>query len=160
MSLPAEVYSSDHLSIALWELGNLIDHVRNASARTAVAKQASEQESLPLSAFLTNILTSAGVAANDLVALEKLQAELKLFRDKAPTAHLVLAAMPNQTMKKQLVDWFRREIHAQHLVTFSVRADIGGGFLLRIGSKQYDFTYRAQLLKDKHRLTEIFDNVR
>lgn len=157
--LPLEVYSPDHIGIALWELGRLIDQVRNSSTRSAVTGGEGVQ-AMPVSTFLSTILSSVSVAPDDLQALEKLQAELRVVRDSAPVAHLVVSALPGRAVKHELIGWFRKELHMQHLVTFSMRRDIGGGFLLRIGSKQYDFTYRTELLKDKHRLTEIFDGVR
>jgi F0F1-type ATP synthase delta subunit len=159
LRLPADVYSPDHVGIVLWELGALISRLQNASVRAQVVQNA-PQEELQLSAFLMNVLQAAGVASNDLKGLEQLQAQLQIVRDKAPVAHMVLTALPNQSVKRELVEWFRTQLHAQCLVTFAMRRDIGGGFVLRIGSKQYDFSYRQQLLDNRHRLTEIFDGVR
>jgi len=157
--LPADVYSPDHIGVVLWELGHLIDHRRNASTRAKVVSNASVDEP-HLSALLTGVLQSSSVAATDLAALEQLQTGLRFIRDKAPVAHILLSASPTKVLKRELVEWFRTQLHAQFLVTFAMRSDIGGGFVLRIGSKQYDFSYRQRLLEDKHRLTEIFDGVR
>lgn len=158
--LPSDVYSPDHIGIVLWELGQLISHLQDASTRAKVASATTQPNDIQMSSFLINVLHTAGVAENDVPALEKLQGELRLLRDKAPVAHLMLAALPSRTTKRELVEWFRSQLHTECLVTFSMRGDIGGGFVLRIGSKQYDFTYKARLLEDKHRLTEIFDGVR
>ncbi len=159
LKLPADVYSPDHVGIALWELGRLIPTLGDAVARARVTPEAGQPE-IQVSAFLMKIMSANGVSAADRQALEQLQVELRSLRDVAPTAHILLAASPGQAIKRQLVDWFRSEISPQHLLTFAARGDIGGGFMLRIGSKQYDFTYRTQLLADKHRLVEIFDSVR
>lgn len=160
MRLPADVYSPDQVGIALWELGGLISTLQNASTRAAVVTGGVPQEELHVSSFLLNVLHASGISAGDRQTLEQLQGELRALRESAPVAHLVLAALPNRTLKRELVEWFRSELHPNHLMTFSTRGDIGGGFILRIGSKQYDFTYRTRLLEDKHRLTEIFDSVR
>lgn len=159
VKLPAEVYSPDHIGIVLWELEQLIDHLRNGETRAGVVGATIDSEKVA-SAFLAVVLAATGVSATDRKALESLQAELKAVRDGAPVAHIILAALPGKALKAELVGWFRRVVHKQHLVTFAVRSDIGGGFLLRTGSRQYDFTYRTQLLESKHRLTEIFDSVR
>lgn len=160
LRLPADVYSPDHVGIVLWEIGELISRLRNAATRAAVVTEGVPQEEMHISSFLLNVLHATGVSAGDRQALERLQAELQVIRDKAPVAHIVLSAIPSRALKRELVEWFRDQLHIQHLVTFSMRGDIGGGFMLRIGSKQYDFTYKARLLEDRHRLTEIFDSVR
>jgi len=159
LSLPADVHSPDHIGVVLWELGQLISHLDNASTRAKLAPGHIE-EAKHLSALLMGVLQTTRIAADDQKALVHLQSELRVIRDKAPVAHIVLAANPTRSLKRELVDWFRTQLHAQCLVTFSMRHDIGGGFVLRVGSKQYDFSYRQRLLEDKHRLTEIFDGVR
>ena len=160
LRLPVELYSPDHIGIALWELGSLVSYLQDNAMRAKVTSAQPAQTEPQVSAFLNNLLSEAGVALNDVSGLEQLQSQLQIVRDKAPVAHMVLSALPNQTMKRELVEWFRNQIHAQCLVTFAMRRDIGGGFVLRIGSKQYDFSYRQRLLDDRHRLTEIFDGVR
>lgn len=157
--LPADVYSPDHIGVVLWELGHLIDHRRNESTRAKVVANAPTDDP-HLSALLSGVLKSSKVDTNDLTALEQLQTGLRFVRDKAPVAHILLSASPTKVLKRELVEWFRTQLHAQCLITFAMRSDIGGGFVLRIGSKQYDFSYRQRLLEDKHRLTEIFDGVR
>lgn len=160
MRLPADIYSPDHIGVVLWELGRLIIHLQNASTRAKIAPNSAKAEELHLSALLTSVLQTTSIASDDLKSLEELQTELRAVRDKAPVAHIVLSALPTRVLKRELVQWFRDQLHDQCLVTFAMRPDIGGGFMLRIGSKQYDFSYRQRLLEDRHRLTEIFDGVR
>lgn len=158
--LSTDIYSPDHISIVLWELERLIGWLRDESVRESVAGQGSAEKEVHLSHFLLGVLDTAGVSANDQAGLEGLHAQLQAVQAQAPVAHIMLSALPNRTLKRQLVEWFRQEIHQQALVTFSVRTDIGGGFMLRIGSRQYDFTFRGQLIENKHRIAEIFDGVR
>lgn len=159
VKLPADVYSPDQVGIVLWELGRLIAQLRDTSTRASVTGKTEAEKELHVSAFLLSVLHSAKVAADDHKALEKLQTQLQDVRSNAPVAHILLSALPNRTLKRQLVEWCRDNLHAELLMTFATRGDMGGGFILRVGSKQYDFTYRAQLLENRHRLTEIFDHV-
>lgn len=160
VKLPADVYAPDQVGIVLWELGRLIGQLRDASTRASVTGKAEPAREFHASASLLSVLSETKVSAEDYKALEKLQTELQDIRSKAPVAHVLLSALPNQTLKRQLVEWCRENLHKELLMTFATRGDMGGGFILRIGSKQYDFTYRAQLLENRHRLTEIFDDVR
>lgn len=158
--LPVDVYSPDQIGIALWELEGLAGNLQNIATRAAVAPGGIPQQEVQISSFLINILRANSVRVSDRPALEQLQVDLKALRDSAPVAHIILGGSPSRTLKHELVEWFRRELHPEHLATFATRSDIGGGFMLRVGSKQYDFTYRKRLLEDSHRLTEIFDSVR
>lgn len=160
LKLPAEVYSLDQVGIVLWELSSLLSQLQDAATRATVLPEGAPQQDLHVSNFLLSVLHSTGVSAGDRRALEQLQADLIAVRDQAPVAHMVLPALPNRTLKKQLVEWFRAQVHQQMMVSFAARGDIGGGFLLRIGSKQYDYTFRTRLLENKARITEIFDGVR
>lgn len=157
--LSPDVYSPDHIGIVLWELDRLIGWLRDETIRASMSAQGTAGD-IHLSAFLLGVLKTAEVAPNDQAGLEHLKATLEAVRDQAPVAHLVLTALPNRSLKRQLVEWFRAEIHQQALLTFAVRSDLGGGFLMRIGSKQYDFTFRGRLIDNRHRIAEIFDGVR
>lgn len=159
VKLPADVYSPDQVGIALWELGRLISQVRDASTRKTVTGKEEAAKDPHISEFLLSIMVAEKVSADNYKALEKLQTELQAIRAKAPVAHILLSALPNRTLKRELVEWCRQNLHKELLMTFATRGDMGGGFILRIGSKQYDFTYRTRLLEDRHRLTEIFDHV-
>ena len=160
VKLPPDVYSPDHIGIVLWELSRLIAKLQDAAVQATVAKESNVAHDIHVSNFLLGVLRAANVSPADRAALERLQQELQQVRDMAPVAHIVLPALPNQTLKRQLVEWFRTGIHQQMMMTFAVRSDIGGGFLLRVGSRQYDCTFKAQLLANKHRIAEIFDGVR
>ena len=160
LKLPPDVYSPDQLGIVLWELGDVTAKLRDAETRAAVTQQPHDHTEIHTSALLLNVLQTAGVSARDRQAMEQLTQEIQTIREKAPTAHMMLAALPNRAMKRLIVEWFRRELHPQLLLTFAARGDIGGGFILRAGSKQYDFSFRARILENKQRLVEIFDDVR
>lgn len=157
--LPADVYSPDQIGIVLWELSTLIAKLQDASVQATVTKEVVDPD-IHVSNFLLGVLHATGVSPSDKVELERLQHNLQIVRDNAPVAHMILPALPNRGLKRQLVEWFRSQVHQQMMVTFAVRGDIGGGFLLRIGSRQYDYTFAAQLLGNKHRIAEIFDSVR
>lgn len=154
--LPADVYSPDHVGILLWELGKLISTERDAHNQKSVTGKESVRNH-HISDNLSRVLGSAQVAPTDISKLEMLLNELQQVRKNAPVAHFLVPALPTRALKVQLVTWCRDNLHPQLLLTFASRADIGGGFILRVGSKQYDFTYRAQLRAHRKRLVEIFD---
>jgi F0F1-type ATP synthase delta subunit len=69
--------------------------------------------------------------------------------------HLTLGAPATRTLKRQLTVWFRSQIHPDSLLTFAARSDIGGGLILRAGSRVYDFSFRSKILENKSRIMEL-----
>jgi hypothetical protein len=159
VKLPASVYSPDQVSIVIWELGGVVAKLRDARTKKSVTGNTS-LPAIHFSKDLAQVLRNENIDLNDTQSLESLHEELKDIRSNAPIAHLLLTASPTHTLRAQLVTWCRENLHPDLLITFAARGDLGGGFILRVGSKQYDFTYRARLLDQKHRLVEIFDDLR
>lgn len=160
LKLPVDLYSPDQLGIIILEAGNHSSVLRDAAVRVQTTGTPDAVEPLHTSALLTGILHGNGLPANDHASMEALSKGLKLIRTQAPVAHLTLAALPNRSLKRQLTEWFRKEINPYMLLTFAVRTDIGGGVVLRVGSRIYDFSFRQQIVGNKHRIAEIFENVR
>lgn len=153
--LPLDLYSPDQLGIVMLELRDHINAMRDKAVRE---KQSGQPEEAPhVSALLLGVMHGAGIDKEDQAAQEELQRSLQMIREKAPVAHITLAALPNRTLKRQLTEWFRTQINPYCLLTFSTRTDIGGGIVLRAGSKVYDFSFRHQIVGNKQRIAEIFE---
>ncbi len=160
LRLPIDLYSTDQLGAAMLELHDHVSALRNSSVKAKAAGNKARPDAPHVSALLLGIFHGAGVAPDDRVASEALLHALELVRNKAPIAHVTLPALPNRTLKRQLTVWFRAEIHPHTFLTFATRSDIGGGLILQIGSHTYDFSFRQQLLGNKHRIAEIYNSVR
>lgn len=142
------------------EAGEHLSAIRDASVRAKTAGRDSEVATPHTSALMTGLLQSNDFKANDPRSFEIISKGFNIIRDKAPVVHLTLAALPNRTLKRQLVEWFRHEINPYMLLTFAVRTDIGGGIVVRAGSHIYDFSFRQQIIGNKHRISEIYESVR
>ncbi len=156
--LPIDLYSPEQLSAVIIELRGYLGQLRDTAVR---AKALHGTAGTPhASALLMGTMHESSVSPTDQDEGEKLLKELEAVRDKAPAAHLMMAALPNRELKRKLTEWFRDEIHPFALVTFATRADIGGGFILQTGSHVYNYSFREQLLSHKHRIAEIYNSVR
>lgn len=156
--LPTDLYSPEQLSAVIIELRAYISSLRDTQVRAKMTN--AEAETPHVSALLLGVIRTAGINATDISAAEKLQHQLEAIRDKAPTVHLMMAALPNRDLKRKLTGWFREQIHPYALLTFATRADIGGGMIMQAGSHVYDYSFRQQILGNKHRISEIFNSVR
>lgn len=65
---------------------------------------------------------------------------LKTIQQQAPVFHLTLTAMPNESTKRQIVDWFRNNISPIALVNFRGDKTLLAGLILRFGSRFYDWS--------------------
>jgi len=146
--LPIDTYSPDQLSGLVLELQDLGSAARNNAARKST-------EPLELSPDLSLLLRENNIADNDIAAIEALSKEVQTALEKAPTVHILLAAMPGRAMKRQFVTWFRTEVSPFALLTFAARSDLGGGAIIQTGSHLYDLSFRRGIIDNKARLTEI-----
>jgi hypothetical protein len=159
LRLPIDLYSADQLSAAMLELHDYIGVLRDEAVRAKAKGNAARADSMHISAFLLGLFHGAGLAPDDRAAAESLLHALEIIRSKAPIVHITLPALPNRTFKRKLTVWFRSEVHQHTFLTFTTRSDIGGGIMVQAGSHLYDFSFRQQLLGNKHRIAEIFNGV-
>jgi hypothetical protein len=149
VNLPAEIYSPDQISELTLELRNYIDTRRD---RNLQKQTGADVPPPPMSTELRKLFEAT---SEEVGTPESLLLELEKVLRNYPVVHLLLAATPGISLKKQLTLWFRTEIDHRILLTFNVRHDIGGGAMVRAGSKVYDFTFRKKILDNKHRITEL-----
>jgi hypothetical protein len=147
--LPLDTYSPDQLSGLVLELQDLASSTRDATNRGEGAPQ--------MSPDLAGLLTQNKVADNDIAAIEQLAHDAADTLEKAPTIHILLAAMPGRAQKRQFISWFRTEVSPMALLTFAARSDLGGGAIIQAGSHLYDLSFRRGIIDAKKRLTEIAD---
>lgn len=157
--LPPELYSPEQLGVVIIELRQYIGHLRDREVRRKVVKTSGETMP-PLSILASRVLEVNDATPAATAKISKLVDDLDTARHEAPIARFVLAGVPDDELRGKLTDWFRTQIHPLSLLTFTGRSDIGGGFLLQAGSKQYDFSFRTQLLDNKAHIAEIFSSGR
>lgn len=161
LQLPSDLYSPDQLTAIIMELRGLISEERDARVRVAKNGVVVPPAAIGrTSALLLGVLHNAGITKSDPTALESLLARLETLRAKSPVAHITLADLPNRMLKRTLTEWFRQNIDPHVMLTFSVRADIGGGAIVQAGSHMYDFSFRKHIMGNRAKIGEIFDRVR
>lgn len=157
VQLPIDLYSTDQLSAVILELRDYIGTLHDSAARSRASRASSD--ATHVSALLLGVLHGASVSQGDLPASEELLKALEALRNKATTAHVILAALPNRTFKRQMTVWFRAEVDPTIFLTFAMRSDLGGGAIIQVGSQVYDFSFRQVLLANRSRISEIFASV-
>lgn len=154
IALPVALHSPNQLSVVVIELRRFAHSLQKYAVQTKVT---GAPTALPeLSNLSMAVLSANDIQQNDQKKVESLVTALEKARDKAPTAHMTLAELPDSSEQQQFAEWFRAHVHPHSLLTFSARSDIGGGMILQTGTHVYDLTFRTQLLDHKGRIAEIF----
>ena len=81
------------------------------------------------------------------------------FVKQAPVFDVILPTYPHDSFLKEVVSWFRREIHANSLLDVSVRRSIGGGLVLRSKNRLFDMSLRPKILDAKDKIPEVLRSV-
>jgi len=153
LALPADIYTPDQLSMCIQELRGLISARRDLAAKSRVGNTPETTPAVP--PFTASLLQANRLSGSTAKELEELVKALESLRLKAPVVHLTLAALPGPKLSVKLVEWFRREIHPSTLLLFVMDHTIGGGVVIRVGSRVYDFSFSSQLVRHKNRIAEI-----
>jgi len=101
----------------------------------------------------------AAAAPLTAARIEELIAELEHVQKTAPIVTITLAAAATSEVKKALVTWCREHMHEDILVTFRFNTTILGGMVLRYGSRVFDWSFRTQLMNERHHFAEVLNRV-
>lgn len=92
--------------------------------------------------------------------LEKIIKELLVLKESASVIHITLASPPTVELRNRLVTWCRENIKKDTLIDFSFNSTLLGGMVLRFGSHIYDWSFKKQILANRHKFSEVLANVR
>lgn len=91
--------------------------------------------------------------------LDELIEMLEKYNNNAPTMTIILAAPATNDIKKNLVEWCRKNLAKDMLINFSFNSNILGGIIVRIGSHIFDWSFRRQILAEKNKIPEVLSRV-
>ena len=92
-------------------------------------------------------------------SIDELTVALDAYKKKAPVVTITLAAMPSGDLKTKIIQWFRREVRPDTLVSFRMNRQILGGMVVTSGSRIHDWSYRRVLLTRKTSFSEVLRHV-
>jgi hypothetical protein len=74
-----------------------------------------------------------------------LKEQLLKLKDKAPVIHMTFATTADPESLQDLVDWVRKELHPQALISTGLQPSLIGGVYMRTPNHVYDFSMRASM---------------
>ncbi|HSX02929.1 MAG TPA: F0F1 ATP synthase subunit delta [Candidatus Saccharimonadia bacterium] len=152
--LPSAVYSPELLDSVSYELEQYLAWYQQARVqhRSGVAPAAEPSYSAETAQTIEAWLAASGKKPT-IETIEALLAHLRGL--KLPTAHIMLATLPNHAQRAQLVDWFRRLAGRPLLVAFVADRNLGGGIVVRTPNRIFDYSWRQRLTEGRSKLAEI-----
>lgn len=154
--LVPQVQTPEQLSSVLIELREYLNKVHDHAVRSKIT--GAKSEAMPtLSPAAKKLLEANTAAGISQASIKTLLAELEETRITAPRMRIMLPAWPDSSIREKLITHVRTHIHPLVMLSFAVRADIGGGFILQAGSRRFDFSFHEQLLTNKHKISELLN---
>jgi F0F1-type ATP synthase delta subunit len=92
-------------------------------------------------------------------SLDSLIDTLNKYCDDAPIMTITLAAPVTNSVKETLVAWCRNNLAKNTLINFQFNTNLLGGMVVRFGSHIFDWSFRRQILENKHSFTKVLRNV-
>ena len=153
--LSEAIISPEDLKSVINELKDYEVFFRHSQIKQHVVKRSAGQAP-ELSIAASELLSSAMEKKPlNITIIEQLITELERLLIKSPKIKIILAALPNHAVKKQLILWVRKNIKADALIEFSYNQSLLGGLVLTAGSRIFDWSLRQQLLNSQPKLNEM-----
>lgn len=149
--LPETLQGPEQIEAALLDLGRLGDSLRRSKEKTATDDEFLTRAQAILDPLEQEIWTPE--------LIDEVARRLETIKSTAPMVRVTLPGLPSPKLRIELVSWFRKEIHPQVLVSFSLNRLLAGGMVLRAGSSIYDFSFSGALLKQRSKLADMFRGV-
>lgn len=157
--LPSSVSSAQDVSSLIREVHDYSTWFSHSLVKQRVgSKKLTDQPELSPAAVEV-IRGWAGKAQLTQAKLDELIQLLEEFKTTAPTLTITLAAPPTGDIKKVLVEWCRKNVAPNVLVTFRFNSSLLGGMVVRYGSQIFDWSFRRKILANKDTFPEVLRRV-
>lgn len=92
-------------------------------------------------------------------SLDKLITALSDIEATAPYVTITLAAPAPNSLKQELLGWFRQHVDQNVLLNLKFNATLLGGMVVSYGSHTYDWSFRRQILAARDKFPEVLRRV-
>ena len=127
------------------------------AGKVRTAYQATQPDLSPAAADLIRSWAAETTLSSE--RLDELVTALEVTLKNSPVITVTLAAPAPSEVRRTLVNWCRHEIDPTILVTFTFNATILGGMIMRVGSRVYDWSFKRQIMENRHKFSEVLNRV-
>ena len=145
-TLPSALIGRADLARLVLEVETVDNDLESQRVRAGAEKSGYRMPTMSRS--LSDFLDQNKVTITDDQTRMKLKEDLRTLKDTAPVMHMTFAVDADPDFLQELVQWLRKEIHPQALVSVGLQPGIVGGVYLRTPNHVHDFSIKA-VLKNK-----------
>ncbi len=155
-NLPSNINTPQLLEAVGFEIERLRGWLSDSEVKQKVgAVPAAEPSRSPeTQALIDGWLDGTALTADALAGLSAELAKLKPV-----TVHLTLAALPGESLKVTLIEWFRKNCRPDLLISFSADRTIGGGLVIRTPNRIFDYSFKQRLIDGRTKIPELIRHV-
>lgn len=159
LTIPDSISSREDLAAVIQEIRTYANWLQQHSIAKRVGATG-RSDKPELSAAAVAIMTNlAGDAPLDASLVDTLITALDVLHRSAESITITLAAPVTSDVRAQLVAWMRNNIAPNVFVTFSFNSTLLGGMVVRCGSRIFDWSFRRQIMNERHTIGEVLRHV-
>lgn len=158
LQLPSSISSRQDLKALILELRGLSRWFSQTATKQKVSKSAPAEQPAMSPAAQELISQQAGKQINQ-ADLDKLIKALEDYAGSAPYASVTLAAPAPNALRKELVEWFRKNVKPDILVDFKFNSTMLGGMVISYDSHVHDWSFKRQILAARAKFPETLRHV-
>jgi F0F1-type ATP synthase delta subunit len=149
IKLPINVASKQDVTSIHRELTVYIDQITQSTIRDNA-----DAALPPVSEGLKSLAAENKIDLRSEKDCAILHALLEEVKQLAPSVHISFSVEPSPEILQKIVAWFREKIDPQIIIQVGLQPTIAAGIVLRTPNKQFDFSLRSQLYKNRSKLIE------
>jgi G3E family GTPase len=96
--------------------------------------------------------------ANDQARMD-VRSQLRKLKDHAPVIHMTFASDADPESLGTIVDWIRKELHPQALVSVGLQPSLVGGVYVRTPNHVHDLSVRAHMKDSRQIIVQALDTL-
>ncbi len=160
IKLPDSVSSHQDLMAIVLEVKEYLRWFTQASVKKRFSA-ADNVDPPVISAASMTLINSCNVDKTPLSSknLDELILALNDIEANSIKVTITLAAPPAGSLKKTIVEWFRKNVDPDILIDFRFNSTILGGMVVSYGSHIFDWSFRRQILAGRERFPEVLRHV-
>lgn len=160
LNLPENVSSQQDLKALILEVQQYAHWFSQNSVKQKYSKVKSDEQPPELSPEANSLIKEqAKDQKAEQSSLDELIASLSDIEANAPHITITLAAAAPNSLKKELIGWFRQNVDKNILVNFKFNSTLLGGMVVNYRSHIFDWSFRRQIMATRDHFPEVLRRV-
>lgn len=156
--LPSNIASRIDVSRLVTEAERIDNELTAATVR---AKIGSEEQAMPaISEQLDDFLTHNQLSLSESHERSRIVKELRLLKDKVPVIHMTFAVTADPESLGRIVDWLRKSIHPQAVISVGLQPSLVAGVYLRTPNHVHDLSLKTKMASSRDVLVKEMESLR